>query len=128
MDKNLLEALAARAEQRAQARSEIKPFVIGGQKIACRKLTPTQQLEYYSAVAEAGGAAAMIDVCVSLIYDSCPDLQDTELHKALGVIDPYDTVRHLMGVREIDRLGGQLLEWNGLLADDGAAEDAAKNS
>lgn len=132
MDKNLLEALAARAEQRAQARSEIKPFVIGGQKIACRKLTPAQQLEYYSAVAEAGGAAAMIDVCVSLIYDSCPDLQDVELHKALGVIDPYDAVRHLMSVREIDRLGGQLLEWNGLLADEGAkdkaAEDAAKNS
>ncbi len=128
MDERLLEALAARAEQRAQAHSERKPFVIGGQKIACRKLTPAQQLEYFSAFVEASGPAALVDICVPLIYDSCPDLQDPALHKALGVTDPYDTVRRLMDLREIDRLGGQLMRWNGLLADDAAAEDTAKNS
>lgn len=132
MDKKLLEALAARAEQRAQARTEVKPFEIGGQMIECKKLTPTQQLEYYGSLAEAGGAADMIGVCTSLIYDSCPTLQDPELHKTLGVVDPYDAVRQLMSVREIDRLGGDLFQWNGLMPDkpDGGqtAEDTAKNS
>lgn len=131
MDKKLLDALAARAEQRAQARTEVKPFEIGGQMIECKKLTPTQQLEYYGAFSEGGGAAAMIEMCTSLIYDSCPALQDTELHKALGVTDPYDAVRSLMSVREIDVLGGDLMKWNGLMpdkADGQTAEDTAKNA
>lgn len=131
MDKKLLDALAARAEQRAQARCEVKPFEIGGQMIECKKLTLTQQLEYYGAIAEAGGAADMIEACTSLIYDSCPALQDTELHKTLGITDPYDAVRRLMDVCEIDVLGGKLMQWNGLLpdkADGQSAEDTAKNS
>ena len=132
MDAKLLEALAARAEQRAQARTETKPLEIAGQMIVCKKLTPTQQLEYYGALAEAGGAADMIGVCTSLIYDSCPTLQAPELHKMLGVIDPYDAVRQLMSVREIDVLGGKLMQWNGLMPGkpDGGqtAEDMAKNS
>ena len=69
MDKKLLEALAARAEQRAQARTKMKPFNIGGQMIQCKKLSSAKQLEYYGALAEAGGAADMIGVCTSLIYD-----------------------------------------------------------
>ena len=132
MDKKLLEALSKRAEQRAQARCEVKPFEIGGQMIECKKLTSTQQLEYYGALAEAGGAADMSGVCTSLIYDSCPTLQDPELHKTLGVVDPYDAVRQLMSVREIDRLGGELFQWNGLMPGkpDGGqtAGDTAKNS
>ena len=132
MDKKLLEALSKRAEQRAQARCEVKPFEIGGQMLDCKKLSSAQQLEYYGALAEAGGAADMIGVCTSLIYDSCPTLQDPELHKTLGVVDPYDAVRQLMSVREIDRLGGELFQWNGLMPGkpDGGqtAEDTAKNS
>lgn len=132
MDKKLLEALSKRAEQRAQARTEVKPFEIGGQMIVCKKLSSAKQLEYYGALAEAGGAADMIGVCTSLIYDSCPTLQDPELHKTLGVIDPYDAVRQLMSMREIDRLGGELFQWNGLMPGkpDGGqtAEDTAKNS
>ena len=131
MDKKLLEALSKRAEQRAQARTEVKPFEIGGQMLDCIKLSDAKALEYYGAIAEAGGAADMIEACTSLIYDSCPTLQDTELHKALGVTDPYDAVRRLMDVPEIDTLGGQLLRWNGLLpdkADGQTEEDTAKNS
>lgn len=132
MDKKLLEALAARAEQRAQAQYEGKPFEIGGQMIECKKLSGEKALEYYGAMAEAGGAADMIGVCTSLIYDSCLALQDPALHKALDVIDPYDAVRRLMSVREIDKLGGKLLQWNGLLPDEAdsgkTAEDTAKNS
>ena len=69
--------------------------------------------------------------------DCCDDLQDPELHKVLGVVDPYDTVPRLMDVAEIDQLGGALMRWMGLIGTpvktaDGAqstqAEETAKNS
>ncbi len=132
MDKKLLEALAARAEQRAQARAEMKPFNIGGQMIQCKKLTPTKALEYYGLIVDTDAGSDMIGVCTSVIYDSCPALQDTELHKALGVTDPYDAVRCLMDICDIDIRGGELLQWNGIIPkkEKGVktAEDTAKNS
>lgn len=132
MDAKLLEALAARAEQRAQARTEMKPFNIGGQMIECKKLTPTQALEYYGLIVDTDAGSDMIGVCTSVIYDSCPALQDTELHKALGVTDPYDAVRCLMDICDIDIRGGELLQWNGIIPkkEKGVktAEDTAKNS
>ncbi len=132
MDKKLLDALAARAEQRAQARTEMKPFNIGGQMIQCKKLTSTQALEYYGLIVDTDAGSDMIGVCTSVIYDSCPALQDTELHKALGVTDPYDAVRCLMDICDIDRRGGELLQWNGIIPkkEKGVqtAEDTAKNS
>ena len=49
-----------------------------------------------------------------------------------GACKAYDAVRQLMSVREIDRLGGELFQWNGLMPGkpDGGqtAEDMAKNS
>lgn len=132
MDEKLLEALAARAEQRAQARTEMKPFNIGGQMIQCKKLTPTQALEYYGLIVDTDAGSDMIGVCTSVIYDSCPALQDTELHKALSVTDPYDAVRCLMDICDIDIRGGELLQWNGIIPkkEKGkkSAEDTAKNS
>lgn len=132
MDKKLLDALAARAEQRAQARTEMKPFNIGGQMIQCKKLTPTKALEYYGLIVDTDAGSDMIGVCTSVIYDSCPALQDTELHKALGVTDPYDAVRCLMDICDIDIRGGELLQWNGIISkkEKGVktAEDTAKNS
>lgn len=132
MDAKLLEALSKRAEQRAQARTEVKPFNIGGQMIQCKKLTPTQALEYYGLVVDTDAGSDMIGVCTSVIYDSCPALQDTELHKALGVTDPYDAVRCLMDICDIDRRGGELLQWNGIIPtkekSKKTAEDMAKNS
>ena len=132
MDAKLLEALSKRAEQRAQARTEVKPFNIGGQMIQCKKLTPTQALEYYGLVVDTDAGSDMIGVCTSVIYDSCPALQDTELHKALGVTDPYDAVRCLMDICDIDIRGGELLQWNGIIPkkEKGVktAEDTAKNS
>ena len=128
----MLEALAARAEQRAQARTEMKPFNIGGQMIQCKKLTPTKALEYYGLIVDTDAGSDMIGVCTSVIYDSCPALQDTELHKALGVTDPYDAVRCLMDICDIDIRGGELLQWNGIIPkkEKGkkSAEDTAKNS
>ena len=137
MDKKLLEQLAARAEQKAKDRLEIKVFSVGGVDMQFHKPKQAEQLEYYGTLAEADGAEALIPLCAQLIYDCCDDLHDPELHKAIGVTDPYDTVPKLLDVAEIDRLGGELMRWMGLIgtpvqASDGTqstqAEEAAKNS
>ena len=137
MDSKLLEQLAARAEQKEKDRLAVKVFSVGGVKMAFRKPVQSKQLEYYGALAEATGADTVVPLCAQLIYDCCDDLHDPELHKAIGVTDPYDTVPKLLDVREIDRLGGELMQWIGLIgtpvtAADGTqsiqAEETAKNS
>lgn len=137
MDKKLLEQLAARAEQKAKDRLEIKVFSVGGVDMQFHKPKQAAQLEYYGTLAEADGAETLIPLCAQLIYDCCDDLHDPELHKAIGVTDPYDTVPKLLDVAEIDRLGGALMQWMGLIAKpvkaaDGTqstqAEETAKNS
>ena len=137
MDKKLLDQLAARAEQKAKDRLEIKVFSVGGVDMKFHKPKQAEQLEYYGTLAEADGAETLIPLCAQLIYDCCDDLHDTELHKALGVVDPYDTAFRLMDIVEIDKLGGDLMRWMGLIAKpvkaaDGTqstqAEETAKNS
>ena len=136
MDQKLLDQLAARAEQKAKDRLEIKTFSVGGVDMKFHKPKQAEQLEYYGTLAEAT-SADLIPLCAQLIYDCCVDLHDPELHKAIGVTDPYDTVPKLLDVREIDQLGGELMQWLGLIgtpvkAADGTqstqAEETAKNS
>ena len=130
MDKKLLEALAARAEQKEKSRTETKEFDLGGVKAMFVKPSQKDQLAIYESMSEATGAGDLVELSTALIYDCCPDLQDTELHKALGVTDPYDTVRKLLDVHEIDVLGGLLMGWIGLLPQEAKEkiEDMAKNS
>ena len=56
MDKKLLEQLAARAEQKAKDRLEIKVFSVGGVDMQFHKPKQAAQLEYYGTLAEADGA------------------------------------------------------------------------
>ena len=137
MDSKLLEQLAARAEQKKHDRMEVKVFSVGGVDMKFHKPRQSDQLTYYGALAEASTAEQLIVLSAQLIYDCCDDLHDPELHKKIGVTDPYDTAPALLDVPEIDRLGGQLMQWLGLIGtpvqtDSGAAstqaEETAKNS
>ncbi len=74
------------------------------------KPAQADQLDYVEAINEASGARDSVAVSVSLIYDCCRDLQDPALHEALGVTDPYDTVRRLM---DIGRSTSWARRWRG---------------
>ena len=105
MDKKLLDALAAKAEQRKVDKTKAKQFEVGGQMLDFVKIGHTAQLD---------------------AYEACPALQDPELHTALGVTDPYDVIWVLMDVREVNALAASLFAWLGLIAGD-EDEDPAKN-
>lgn len=114
MDKKLLDALAARAEQRTKDRKNAKQFEVAGEMLTFVQPSVEAKLSYAEAMLSES-AADTVRACASLIYDCCPDLQDPELHKALGVTDPYDTVWTLMQPYEVDQLGGKLYRWLGLI-------------
>lgn len=132
MDKKLLDALAAKAEQRAKDRKNAKQFEVAGEMLTFVQPSVDAKLSYAEAMLSES-AADTVRACASLIYDCCPDLQDPELHKAQGVTDPYDTVWTLMQPYEVDQLGGKLYRWLGLIGPrdnntpDTARADTVKN-
>ncbi|MEI3556417.1 MAG: hypothetical protein V8Q23_06320 [Eubacteriales bacterium] len=102
MDKKLLDALAAKAEQRKADKTKAKQFEVGGR--TARSLlssSMTAQLDAYAEafLSEACGKDTVRSIAAQVIYDCCPALQEPELHTALGITDPYDTVWALMRVR-----------------------------
>ena len=102
MDKKLLDALAAKAEQRAKDRKNAKQFEVAGEMLTFVQPSVDAKLSYAEAMLSES-AADTVRACASLIYDCCPDLQDPELHKALGVTDPYDTVCSVRAPRPAHR-------------------------
>lgn len=127
MDKKLLDALAAKAEQRKADKTKAKQFEVGGQMLDFVKIGHIAQLDAYEAfLAARDQPSQMLDVGAQLIYDCCPALQDPELHTALGVTDPYDVIWVLMDVREVNTLAASLFAWLGLIPGD-EDEDPAKN-
>ena len=107
MDKKLLEALSARAEQRDEAKRKGAKFYVAGEELDFVQPGVDVKLSYAEAL-NSGDTAALLRSCANVIYDCCPALQEPELHAALGVTDPYDTVWKLMEPYEIDQLGGKL--------------------
>ena len=125
MDKKLLEALSARAEQKREAKTQAKKFYVGGMALDFVQPSLEVKLSYAEALT-AENPADTVRACASLIYDCCPALQSPELHAALGVTDPYDTVWALMDVAEVNRLALEVYEWLGLVPRD-EDEDPVKN-
>lgn len=127
MDKKLLDALAAKAEQRKADKAKVIRFKVGGQLLDFVKIGHTAQLDAYEAfLAAREQPAQMLNIGAQLIYDCCPALQDPEMHTALGVTDPYDVIWVLMDVREVNSLAAALFTWLGLIDGD-EDEDPAKN-
>lgn len=54
--------------------------------------------------------STMIPAFKKLIYLCCDMLQDTQLHKELDVIDPFDTVEKLFDLGDIMEIGEQLMD------------------
>lgn len=130
MDKNLLAAFQAAADVKARSRAELKTFDIPGVgETTFRKLNQAELRDYIGLMTEAaqkesGGTADLLLVYREMIYDCCPTLQDPELCKALGLVDPLDVVDALFDPMELMTLSSQLVDWLGL---GGKGQDVLKN-
>ncbi len=129
MNKALLTAFTERAEQKSKSRAECKKFEFPGVgELLFNKLTQRGMIDLMGVLAEAerrpGSLTGVIEAQIKLVYDCCPMLQDDELHKALGVLDPYDTVLKLLDVTEAAELANKLGAWMGV---SDADEETVKN-
>ena len=61
------------------------------------------------------------------IYSSCKDLQNPELHKMLGIIDPIHVVREVFTLQETDDIAKEILKFNGIGTDENKIVANIKN-
>lgn len=67
-------------------------------------------LDVIDLVGEGKSTRDMVNAFKTLIYHSCPMLQDTELHEQLEIQDPYDVVDTIFELADILEIGQELLE------------------
>ena len=67
-------------------------------------------LDVMDEIGEGQDTRKMVVAFKKLIYMCCDMLQDTELHKELEVVDPFDTVEKLFDLADIMEIGEQLMD------------------
>lgn len=109
--------LLAKREQREADKLKIGMLTIpGGQGLEARMPPKQVVLELYGELAAAENVMAVLECGNHALYACCPQLQDRALHEQLGVeADPIQVVDQLFSVGEQDNLGGQALQFLGLL-------------
>lgn len=135
MEKAGFDALLAKREQREADRTRIGQLQIPGTNQYLEMVTPGDKtvLDIYGMLMSSGKAADAIQASRRAIYDCCPALQDTKLHRELGCeADPIAAVDQLFSVAEVDAMGGDVLRFLHLLPQHGSeqtetAEDTVKN-
>lgn len=106
--------LLQHAAEKEQSKGEEKEIRLLDEEktITCVRLSDNKIMgvmdEFRSAEATTESAIEKID---HFIYECCPELQNTELHKALDVAEPWDVVKRIFSVPERSAIADQLFEW-----------------
>ncbi len=128
----LFEELVARREQREADKLKIGELRIPDSDRTLEAKMPPKKavLELYGELAAAQDAAAALQCGNHALYAVCPQLQDRDLQREIGTAeDPMRTVDALFSLMEQDKLGGQALQFLGLLPGDSAgSEESAENA
>lgn len=129
--------LLAKREQREADKLRVGMLKIPGTEDGLEARMPSKAavLEIYCEGSAAEGPEAMLRCGNHALYACCPQLQDRELQRTLGVDeDPMGIIDALFTLPEQDQLGGQALRFLGLLPEaagdgqtTGTAEDTVKN-
>lgn len=112
--------LVAKREQREADKLKVGMLQLPGSDAGLEVRMPPQSavLEIYGELSSADGAGAALACGKHALYACCPQLQDRELQRELGVDeDPMSIVDALFSVAEQDALGGDALKFMGVLPD-----------
>ena len=107
-------------KEKDQFKSKEIPVTSMGRSLTFIKPKDDILLEVIDEIGEGKSTGDMIQAFKTLIYHTCPMLQDVELHKELDIIDPMDVVSSLFDLSDIMEIGQQLLE---LVDINGSVED-----
>ncbi len=89
--------------------------------------TESQLLEAMEYLSDTDDFSKRLEGFRRLVYRCCDALQDTKLHEALGIADPFDTVNMLFTTLGIAELGGQIAEFCGIFKKTENDIEAVKN-
>ena len=67
-------------------------------------------LDVIDEMGEGKGMGEMVQAFKTLIYHTCPMLQDPDFHKELDILDPMDIVQAVFDLSDIIEIGEQLME------------------
>lgn len=117
--------LVAKKLQRDKDKNQVLEINLPNSEKALKMIRPKES-EIFNIVDEITDATKAVEsmrAMDKLIYICCPVLQDTNLQKEIGVVDPYDTVAAIFDITERQYIGDKLQEFCGF----GKIEEDIKN-
>ena len=105
--------LIAKKLQKEQEQFKTKDIYVTSMDatLTFKKPSDDLALDVIDEIGEGQDTKKMVAAFEKLIYQCCDMLQDTELHKELEVVDPFDTVKKLFDLAEKIEIGEQLMDW-----------------
>lgn len=108
--------LVAKAIQREQNKTKVKDIPVKSMDRSLTFVKPSENkiIDLMDELENKNSMRDQIEYMRKLIYFSCPMLQDPELHKELGVNEPFEVVEKLFDIADTNEIGEQLIELIGL--------------
>lgn len=85
-----------------------------GKTLAFKRPDDDSMIELIDEIGDGDDTRKIVEAYRKLIYFTCGDLQDPELHKAMEITDPLDTVQAVFDIADIMRVGADLSEFMGI--------------
>ena len=123
--------LLAKREQREADKLKVGMLIPPGSEAGLEARMPSMKviLELYGELAAASDAQAALACGNHALYACCPQLQDRALQTELGVAEnPMSVIDTLFSLTDQDSLGGQALQFLGLLPAGEQAKDPAADT
>ena len=78
--------------------------------ITFKKPSDDNMLDAIDEIGDNKNNKTVVNAYKKLIYKTCDMFQDSKLHEALEVVDPFDTVDAVFDLDDITEIGDQLLD------------------
>ena len=108
-----------------ESREEILRLSVSDEVFEFKKLDDEKYETIQGRIIDAnnsGDNSELFAICRDLIYFSLPELHDPELLNELQVTYPPDAVKAIFSNAEIDGIGTELVQWNGMISDSDAVK------
>jgi hypothetical protein len=115
MEKATFQDLLARKLQRENDKLKVKEISIPsmGKALHFKKPSDGAVVDVVGATIHSNDVQQLYEAYKKVIYMTCDTLQNPELHKELGIADPFDVVQALLEPTDVFEVGNQLMEFVG---------------
>lgn len=105
---------------------DIKVTSMDNKTFTVKKPSDENILNFLEGLGDSKSPTVAVTESMKFIYRNCPDLQNEELHEALGIKDPYDIINILFDFKDKQEIMEQFNNFIGFKTD--KVEKEIKNS